>query len=151
MNKNPLESYSPSDLLCQLIVPQYEDFLKNNASVRHAVLTVILSYHMYEWVHREKFTKEHFENCYADEADVDKMVELFVQARAITNDLKHCNFGSDITLGGGFSALDWSIGGDWARPINVVTPKGKISMDKLLRELVGFWKRRVSIPNVVSH
>ena len=139
VNNNPLESYSPSDLLHQLIIPQYKDFLKKNSSVRYAVLTVILAYHMYEWVHHEKFTKEHFENHHKDEIDVDKMVGIFEQARVISNDLKHCKFNSNLKLDGGFSALDWSSGGDWARPINVKTPAGNISMDKLLRRLVYFW------------
>ncbi len=89
MNRSPLESYSPSDMLHQLIIPQYKDFLKDNSSVRYAVLAVILAYHMYEWVHQDKFTKEHFENHYSDEIDVDAMIELFEHARVMSNDLKH--------------------------------------------------------------
>ena len=137
MDKNPLESHSASDMLHSLIIPQYEDFLCKNSSIRYAVLTVILAYHMYEWVHDKKFTKEHFANSYTDE---DSMVELFEQARVISNDLKHCKFRTNIRTQVGFSS---GFSDGFARPIMLKTPKGnEVSMDKLLRFLVEFWRRR---------
>ena len=32
-----------------MIIPQHEDFREKNSSSRHALLTIILIYHMYEW------------------------------------------------------------------------------------------------------
>ena len=138
MGKNPLNSYSARDMLHSLIIPQYEDFLRKNSSIRYAVLTVLLAYHMYEWVHRvRRFTKEHFDDNYTGE---DNMVELFEIAREISNDLKHCKFETNIRTQTGFSS---GFSDGFARPIIVKTPQGQeISMDKLLRALVEFWKRR---------
>ena len=38
------------DLLHEIVIPQHEEFLANNSSSRHALLTIIMSYHLYEWV-----------------------------------------------------------------------------------------------------
>ena len=67
------------------------------------------------------------------------MIELFDHARVMSNDLKHCKFRSKIRTQCGFSS---AFSSGFARPINVKTPAGEISMDKLLRELIEFWKRK---------
>ena len=40
--------------LNKMVIPQYEDFLKDNASSRHALLTSILVFHMFEWANPRK-------------------------------------------------------------------------------------------------
>ncbi len=71
---------------------------------------------------------------------IDNMVELFEIAREISNDLKHCKFETNTRTQTGFSS---GFSDEFAGPIMVKTPQGQeISMDKLLRVLVEFWKRR---------
>ena len=50
------------------------------------MLTTILAYHMYEWVHRKGFSIDHFRSTYEDP---DGIAELFELARDITNGTKH--------------------------------------------------------------
>lgn len=137
MDRCLLNILTANDLLHQLIIPQYEDFVRKNSSVRHALLTTILAYHMYEWVHEEKFTENHFKATYSDEDD---MVELFEVARIISNDIKHCKFKSITKVQTGFSS---GFSNGFARPLNVELPDGRLeSMDNVLEKLVDFWKHR---------
>ena len=58
---------SPHDFLNEMVIPQHEEFIADNSSSRHALLTIILAYHMYEWVHRRKFSIGHFGATYENE------------------------------------------------------------------------------------
>ena len=77
---------TPQDFLHQLIIPQHNEFVRTISSVRHALLTIILIYHMYEWVHHRKFKEDHFETNYPSDL---QMVNRFKLARRIANGTKH--------------------------------------------------------------
>ena len=49
---------TPADFLGQLVVPQYNDFLTNNASSRFALLSAVAAYHMYEWANRRNSARQ---------------------------------------------------------------------------------------------
>jgi len=72
----------------EMVLPQYENFIKRNSSSRHALLTTILLYHMYEWVHKRKFREQEFKTTYPDHSnsDIDRFAfSLFLDTRE-----KHC-------------------------------------------------------------
>ena len=131
------------DFLHELILPQYEEFVRRNASSRHALLSFVLIYHMYEWVHLAPFTRKHFQSTYPDQHDVANLLEL---AKGIANGTKHFKpkrMGQvrPITrVQGGFSS---AFSDGFARPLNVELPDGtSTSVDNLLGNLVDFWKRQ---------
>ncbi len=41
---------TPDDFFKIVILPQYEDFISKNSSQRHALLVILVTYHMYERV-----------------------------------------------------------------------------------------------------
>lgn len=53
-----------NEYFTQMLLPQHQDFINNNASSRHALLTTIVAYHLYEWIHQTKFTIQSFEKNY---------------------------------------------------------------------------------------
>ena len=93
---------------------------------------------MYEWVHRRKFTKDHFNATYPSEHGI---VELFDLAGKITNGTKHFRRKATTHVQVGFSS-DFS--DEFERPLNVELPGGnRESVDRFVREMVEFWKRHV--------
>ena len=129
---------SPSDFLYKIVIPQYKDFVSHNSSSRHALLAIMTAYHMYEWVHREKFTEDGFRAVYGD---VGGMIETFNVARRITNGTKHFAQTVRTRKQGGFSS---EFSDEFARPLIIEFSDGKEqSVDILLRNMVGFWKSRV--------
>lgn len=127
---------SADDFFYEMLLPQHRDFVANNASSRHALIAIILSYHMYEWAHnREEFSKERFTKRYPLETE---LVDLFELARKITNGTKHFENRASTRTQSGFSSA-FSEG--FARPLVIVKENGsEISADALLDALVGFWK-----------
>ena len=81
-----------ADFFRELVIPQYEDFVANNSSCRHALLTTIVAYHMYDWVHQTKFTVGHFKSKYPQAVS---LADLFELARKITNGTGHKIFKAD--------------------------------------------------------
>lgn len=127
------------DFLDELVVPQHDDFVADNASSRHALLTVIVAYHMYEWVHGRSFTAKDFRTQYPTEQGLAGTFDL---ARRITNGTKHFRPKAKTSTQVGFSS-DFS--DDFARPLNVEYDDGtQESADVFLRKMVGFWKRQAS-------
>lgn len=125
------------DFFDQLVVPQHADFVRENGSSRHALLTVIVAYHMYEWVHGRKFTPRDFRTRYPNEPD---QVGTFDVARKITNGTKHFKPKARTHTQGGFSS-DFS--DEFARPLNVEYDDGtRESADMFLRKMVDFWKKQ---------
>ena len=61
---------TPSDFLRKIVIPQYEDFVAANSSSRHALLAIVVAYHMYDWVHQTHFTVEHFRTTYQSVEEV---------------------------------------------------------------------------------
>ena len=122
-----------------MIIPQYKDFIGNNASSRHALLTIILVHHMFEWVHQEKFTKDRFKSTYPSE---NEMADIFDLARKIANGTKHFKQRertSTYTQRGHSSGFS----DGFSRPLNVEFPDGSPeSADIFLRKMVEFWERQ---------
>ena len=131
------------DFFREIVIPQYNDFLANNASSRHALLTTIVCYHFYEWVHQKKFTVDHFESVYPDQAEMANNLEL---ARNITNGTKHFknkNVTTRTQVGFSSSFVDSSV--SFERPLIIkAQDDNEKSADILLRELVEFWMGRES-------
>ena len=138
-HKSSFNIQTPHDFLHQLIIPQHNEFIQNNSSARHALLTIILVYHMYEWVHPKKpFQPYHFKSHYPSDLD---MVGRFELARKISNGTKHFEPRANTHVQGGFSS-DFS--DEFARPLNVEFPGDREEpVDIFLRELVEFWQRQI--------
>jgi len=119
-----------------VVIPQYDDFIANNASQRHAILSTIVTYHMYEWVNLHKFSQTKFATDYPNDT---AMIDYFELARNMTNGMKHFipNAANTRTQTGFSSAFDNS----FARPLLVTFDDGaEISADDFLSAMIGFWK-----------
>ena len=127
---------TPHEFLRELVLPEYRAFIRRNSSARHALLTIILVYHMYEWVHGRKYTREHFNKAHPGEQQV---AERFEIAAKITNGTKHFRSKAKTRRQSGFKS---GFSDAFARPLNVQFESGKEeSVDRFLAALVGFWKR----------
>lgn len=140
---------TPQDFLRHLVIPQYEDFVGDISSVRHALLTFILVYHMYEWVHRPSRRKDGKKSDFADRFRDDypdehkDLVQYFCLARELTNDTKHFVSKVKTKTQTGFSS---SFSNSFARSLNVELPCGRlVSVYEVLESIVDFWKRQESI------
>ena len=88
---------------------------------------------MYEWVHRKKFTEDHFNTTYPSDLQI---VDRFKLARNITNGTNHFIHKASTHTQTGFSS---GFSDEFVRPLNVEFPDGrKESADIFLRELVAF-------------
>lgn len=137
MKKPPsFQVETPVDFYEMVVKPQYEDFLHNNSSSRHAILTIISAYHLYEWVNNKKFTVSDFKACYPKYAHLAKK---FDTARHIANGNKHYVSNSVKTFSQkGFSS---AFSDAFARPLNIIFEDGStISVDKFLNQLMDFWE-----------
>ena len=129
--------HNARDFLHELVVPQHDAFVADNSSSRHALLTVIVAYHMYEWVHGKPFKTKDFRTQYPNEHG---LADTFDLARHITNGTKHFKPKAKTHTQGGFSSdfID-----DFARPLNVEYGDGsQESADVFLRKVVDFWERQ---------
>jgi len=125
------------DFFHTVVIPQHEDFVANNSSSRHALLTTIVSYHMYEWVYHRKFTTNHFKSTYPQDSS---LADVFELARNITNGTKHFKPKAKTRTQTGFSS-GFSEG--FARPLMVEFPDGsETSADQFLRDMVDFWRKQ---------
>ena len=122
----------------EMVLPHYEEFLRNNSSSRYALLTTILAYHLYEWVHKKKFKINEFEETYPTHS---QLAQHFDVARNITNGTKHfINKSVTTRTQTGFSS---EFSDEFARPLNIQYPDGtEISADQFLRKLIEFWKEQ---------
>lgn len=126
------------DFFRKIVIPQYKDFVANNSSSRHALLTTIVAYHMYEWVNAKKFTISDFKSTYPQDASLANVFEL---ARNITNGTKHFKSKAKTRTQKGFSS-DFNDG--FARPLVVEFPDGsKESADMFLSKMVDFWRDKL--------
>ncbi len=137
-NPPTFEVQSSTQFFDLIVKPQYDDFIENNSSSRHALLTIISAYHLYEWVHKEKFTESKFKAKYPDDA---VLASEFDVARHITNGTKHCLIRSVTTsTQSGFSS---AFSDGFARPLNIAYENGiSISVGKFLRPLIDFWQKQ---------
>ena len=137
-HESSFDIQNPKDFLHKLIIPQYQEFLKNNSSSRHALLTIILVHHMYDWVHDGTgFKIDHFKKKYNGEGNIAEYLKL---ARSIANGTKHFSARAETYTQPGFSS-GFSYG--FAKPLNVKTSYGKDEcVDKLLEDLINFWKKQ---------
>ena len=133
---------SPKDFLHKLIIPQYDEFLANNSSSRHVLITIILVYHMYEWVHCKGFNLGQFNSKYEGQ---EELASLFELARKIANGTKHFKPRVSTRTQTGFSS-GFSEG--FARPLIIELSDGnETSADYLLDKLVSFWREQENIGN----
>ncbi len=125
----------------EMLLPQYNDFLEKNSSSRHALLTTIIAYHLYEWVHGNKFTQASFNQEYPDN---ESMSDLFEVARNIANGTKHfSNKPVRTRTQSGFSS---GFSDGFSRPLNIILVDGdEVSADKFLRQIVDFWKQQHAV------
>ena len=126
---------TPAGFLGQMVVPQYNDFLTNNASSRFALLCAVVAYHMYEWANnRTEFREADFKVRYPAKAH---LAEWFELARRLVNGTKHFENRIATRTKTGFSSAFSSA---FARPLYVIKDDGsQVSADDLLKEMVDFW------------
>ncbi len=137
-NPPTFEVQSSTQFFDLIVKPQHDDFVQNNSSSRHALLTIISAYHLYEWVHKEKFTCEKFKQKYPDDTE---LASEFDVARHITNGTKHClTRPVSTSTQSGFSS---GFSDGFARPLNITYDNGvSISADRFLRPLIYFWQKQ---------
>lgn len=125
-----------AEFLTAIVIPQYEAFLADNSSPRHALLTALVAYHLYEWVQGKKFSVDRFRSACPGDA---LLADSFEAARHICNGTKHFKSKPVTTrTQRGFSS---GFSDAFARPLVVVMEDGsEQSADSLLREIVEFWK-----------
>ena len=131
---------TPHHFLHEMIIPQYEEFRAKNSSSMYALLTIILVYHMYEWVHCKEFNINHFRKKYENK---EEMAQLFELVRKIANGTKHFKPRAQTKVQSGFSS---GFSNAFARPLIVEFDDGnKQSVDDLLYKMVEFWKHQEQV------
>ena len=122
---------TPADFFAQIVLPQYQEFVENNSSVRHALLSIITVYHMGEWVYGDgaRARKAVAQTAVADDFEI---------ARKVTNGTKHFKNKIVTRAQTGFSS---GFSNAFARPLSIQRADGsETSADELLSRLIGFWK-----------
>ena len=123
-----------------VVIPEYADFVANNASSRHALLTTIVAYHLYEWVNQRKFTANDFNSTYPNHLG---LADIFELARNITNGTKHFDPKPTTRTQVGFSS---AFSDGFARPLIVQYPDGsEQSADDFLGKMIAFWRNQETI------
>lgn len=147
MNTSSFEINNAESFFHQMVKPQYESFLVKNSSSRHALLSTILLYHLYEWVNPgEKFTIERFIKRYPDSFH---LADSFEMARDITNGFKHFKVKPTTTrCQSGFSS---TFSNRFVRPLIIISPSGlEISADDFLKQMFDFWNEQIQIISTVK-
>lgn len=135
MHTSSFEITTAQLFLHEVVLAEYADFVADNASQRHALLTTMVAYHLYEWIHQSKFTIQDFQLRYPANA---ALADSFEVARKITNGTKHFVSKVQTRAQRGFSS---AFNDGFARPLVVSFPNGnEKSMDAFLSEMVEFWK-----------
>ena len=129
------------DFYNKIVFPQYQDFTHNSLSSRHALLSTIVLYHMYEWANGEKFTETHFRSRYSNDTD---LIDSFELARKITNGTKHFGSGVKTRIQKGFNP---GFDNGFARSSLVVeySNGNEVSAEDFLAKLKCFWEEQNSI------
>jgi hypothetical protein len=79
---------TPADLFERVLLPTYCEFVENNASSRHALQGVLVTYHLFDWANNEGFTDDAFARHYP-EPEHREMLGVFWIARGLANGFKH--------------------------------------------------------------
>ena len=132
----------------EIVLPQHKEFVANNSSPRHALLAVIVAYHMYDWVHGENFSDNDFKLKYPSDKALANVFEL---ARRITNGTKHFEPKKKKKVQkvqtrrqAGFSS-GFNDGFDRSHFIATLPDDGtELSADDLLDQMVNFWAQQES-------
>ena len=127
---------TPNDFFKIVVLPQYEDFISKNSSQRHALLAILVTYHMYEWVNGTKFTVTSFKSKYSNYTGLSDTFEI---ARKIANGTKHFLPTTQTKTQVGFSS---SFSNAFARPLIIKFPNGSEKpVDMFLEDMINFWKK----------
>jgi hypothetical protein len=133
----------------QILIPQYEDFLKDPLSPRYALLAIVAAYHMYDWAFKRKFTEDDFNKRYPSEKAALANLKI---AQDIANGTKHFEKPSKSTAHPKAKAKTKTFQreGSFSRafspafsiPMLMIQKDdgSQISADDLLENLIGFWK-----------
>ena len=126
------------DFFRMVVIPQYEDAVADDLSSRHALLTTIVAYHMYKWVHRETFTVSHFISTYPQDTS---LADVFDLARNITNGTKHFKSTAKTRIQKGYGP---GFDDAYTRSSLIVEfPDGsEESAGEFLCEMVDFWREQ---------
>ena len=118
------------DFFHEIVLPQHEDFLAHCSSPRHALLAIIVAYHMFEWVPPGPSNKA--------------LPKVFELAKKITNGTKHFKQKVQTRKQGGFSGgFSPAFGDGFARSLRVMLPDGtEQSANVILRQMVDFWTQQ---------
>jgi hypothetical protein len=124
-----------NDFFVQIVVPTYQEFVEDNSSVRHALLSILTAYQMGEWVYEEEWgCKAGKWKAAARNAGV---ADDFEMARKVKNGTKHFKTRIITRTQAGFSS---GFSDAFARTLLIEKPDGsEESADNLLRRLIGFW------------
>ena len=135
-HKSSFEIKNADTFFNEMVLSQYEEFLRNNSSSRYALLTTIMAYHMYAWVHNRDCTPAAFKAAYPSHTS---LAQDFEAAQLITNGTKHFRNKSVATrTQTGFSS---AFSNEFARPLIIKYSDGtEISADQFIRKLIEFWK-----------
>lgn len=124
------------DFYTKLLIPQYEEFVRDNTSSRQALLTFILAVHLFEWVHKDKIPEDYFLINHKDK-DLERDFKI---ARLISNGTKHFSNKPVTThTQTGFSS-DFDNG--FARPLYIKYEGREYSVDDILKNLINYWSEK---------
>jgi hypothetical protein len=128
------------DFFREIVLPEYDEFLEANSSARHALLCIMVAYHMYEWVYHTEFSKSDFLQSKRGQNEIGDYLDV---ARKVTNATKHFKNRARTRTQLGFSS---EFSDEFARPLLVEIDNGdEVSVDILLRRLVEFWKEQKAL------
>jgi hypothetical protein len=141
------------DFFQQIVVPYHQAFMANNASSAGALVTISMTYHLYEWANpKEIFTEVGFRQHYPGRPE---MIDYFELARMLANGLKHFDpTKSSRAVTKAESGFSQEFSKEFARCLYVQvgiekmigdenkTADGWISADDLLTKMVMFWQEQ---------
>jgi hypothetical protein len=139
---------TPTQFYDVVVQPQYRLFKRSYPHAvspsaqksRHAILSVICTYHLYDWFHGgEKFTLSHFDQHHPGQTAVRDMFEI---ARKVANGSKHFESRIASRVGQSFSPAFSQAFAQVAYPALLIEKDDgtELHVHDLLAALMGFWE-----------